>query len=117
MVVNGACKHKDMAHFEEQLKVYMAKNPDADVCMDYMDDTHGLIAIQGPSAAAATAALLPALDLSKVDFMSGFDCELGGVPGCRLTRCGYTGEDGFELSVPAEQTEQVARMLLEHEDV
>jgi glycine cleavage system aminomethyltransferase T len=36
----------------------------------------------------------------KVGFMAGFDTPLAGIAGCRLTRCGYTGEDGFELSVP-----------------
>ena len=47
MVVNGACKHKDMAIFNEQLAIYRAKNPNADVAMEYSEETMGLIAIQG----------------------------------------------------------------------
>jgi aminomethyltransferase len=118
MVVNGATKHGDMAHFNEQLKLYMAKNPSADVCMDYMEESLGLVAIQGPSAMKATQTLLDSsIDLTKYDFMTGFDTSLAGVAGCRVTRCGYTGEDGFELSIPAEQTEAVVRKLMEHPDV
>ena len=49
--------------------------------------------------------------------MQGFDTELAGVPGCRITRCGYTGEDGFELSIPAGQAETVVSALMEHADV
>jgi len=114
MVVNGACKHKDMAHFKEQMEVYGGK----DVCMEYMEETLSLIAIQGPSAAAATQTIMPSgVDLTPVDFMNGFDTTLAGVEGCRLTRCGYTGEDGFELSIPSDKVETVVGALMEHQDV
>ncbi|GMI49063.1 hypothetical protein TrCOL_g9976 [Triparma columacea] len=114
MVVNGACKHKDMAHFKEQMEIYGGK----DVCMDYMEETLSLIAIQGPSAAAATQTIMPSgVDLTGVDFMNGFDTTLAGVDGCRLTRCGYTGEDGFELSIPSDKVETVVGALMEHQDV
>jgi len=49
--------------------------------------------------------------------MTGFDTTLAGFDGCRLTRCGYTGEDGFELAVPAGDIEAVVRKLMEHPDV
>ena len=57
------------------------------------------------------------IDIAKVDFMNGFDTTLAGVEGCRLTRCGYTGEDGFELSIPSGSAETVVRALLEQPDV
>ncbi|GMI00717.1 hypothetical protein TrVE_jg11091 [Triparma verrucosa] len=114
MVVNGACKHKDMAQFNAELEKYGSK----DVCMEYMEETLALTAIQGPKAAEATQTIMPSgIDLTGVDFMQGFDTELAGVPGCRITRCGYTGEDGFELSIPAGQAETVVSALMEHADV
>jgi len=114
MVVNGACKHKDMAHFNAELEKYGSK----DVCMEYMEESLALTAIQGPKAAEATQTIMPSgIDLTGVDFMQGFDTELAGVPGCRITRCGYTGEDGFELSIPSGHAETVIGALMEHPDV
>lgn len=113
MVVNGACKHGDMKHFNEQLE-----NFSGDVTMEYLGDTMQLLALQGPGAAAAVAKLLPdGFDLVNMAFMTGVDTELMGIPGCRITRCGYTGEDGFEIAMPAESTEAIASKLLEDEAV
>lgn len=109
MVVNGACKHGDMKHFQEQLDIF-----EGDVTMEYLEDTKQLLAIQGPGAAAAMAKILPdGFDLVHMGFMTGVDTKLMGIDGCRITRCGYTGEDGFEISMPAESTEAIASKLLE----
>jgi len=59
MVVNGACKVKDMAHFEEQLAAFKAGGGGDDVAMEYLGDDQPLIAVQGPGAAAAVARLVP----------------------------------------------------------
>lgn len=68
MVVNGACKHKDMAHFNAELEKYGSK----DVCMEYMEESLALTAIQGPKAAEATQTIMPSgIDLTSVDFMQG----------------------------------------------
>lgn len=108
MVVNGATKHGDMKHFQEQLDLY-----DGDVTMEYLEDTKQLLAIQGPGAAEAVAKLLPdGFDLLNMAFMTGIDTTLMGIDGCRITRCGYTGEDGFELAMPTEDTEAIASKLL-----
>jgi len=109
MVVNGACKHGDMKHFQEQLDSY-----DGDVTMEYLEDTMQLLAIQGQGSAAAVAKILPdGFDLVNMGFMTGVDTSFMGIEGCRITRCGYTGEDGFEISIPAEHTEAVASKVLE----
>eukprot|EP00614_Pseudopedinella_elastica_P002823 CAMPEP_0172606906 /NCGR_PEP_ID=MMETSP1068-20121228/27099_1 /TAXON_ID=35684 /ORGANISM="Pseudopedinella elastica, Strain CCMP716" /LENGTH=404 /DNA_ID=CAMNT_0013409779 /DNA_START=41 /DNA_END=1255 /DNA_ORIENTATION=- len=107
MVVNGACKHKDMAHFKEQLASFQG-----DATFEYRDDL-SLVAVQGPGAMAAVQKLVPSnVDLTKVGFMVGFPTELAGISGCRLTRCGYTGEDGFELSVPNAEAAKLAEAIL-----
>jgi len=109
MVVNGACKFVDMKHFNEQLE-----NFDGDVTMDYLGDAKQLLAIQGKGAAAAVAKILPdGFDLTNMAFMTGVDTKFMGIEGCRITRCGYTGEDGFEISIPEEHTEAVASKLYE----
>lgn len=114
MVVNGATKFGDMAHFQKQLDVF-----EGDVTMEYLEDTMQLLALQGPGAAAAIAKILPSgFDLTGMAFMTGVDVTLdGGIEGCRITRCGYTGEDGFEIAVPAEHCEAIASRLVEDPSV
>lgn len=108
MVVNGACKFKDMAHFKEQMELF-----DGDVTMEYLEDAMQLLALQGPGAAEAISKILPSdFDLTKMGFMTGTDTVLDGIEGCRITRCGYTGEDGFEIAMPAEHAVSIASKLL-----
>jgi aminomethyltransferase len=84
MVVNGATKHGDMAHFESVLSAEFAS---ADVTMEYLEDAMQLLAVQGPGAAAAVSKLLPGdFNLVKMAFMTGMDTTLDGIPGCRITR-------------------------------
>ncbi len=102
MVVNGACKWKDMEHFKKYMSGF-------DVQMNYME-TQQLLAVQGKGARNAVAALAPSLDLSRMNFMTSANAvTVAGIPNCRVTRCGYTGEDGFEISVPEKDTERLAR--------
>ena len=82
MVVNGATKFGDMKHFREQMDAF-----DGEVCMDYLEDSMQLLALQGPGAAAAVAKLLPAdFDLVRMAFMTGRETTLDGIGGCRITR-------------------------------
>merc|ERR1711865_16161 len=72
--------------------------------MEYLEESMQLLALQGPGAATVLAKLLPpAIDLTKLPFMASLNnvTLLGSIDGCQITRCGYTGEDGFELSIPA----------------
>ena len=113
MVVNGATKFGDMKHFEEQMSAF-----GGDVSMEYLEDSMQLLAVQGPGAASAVAALLPrGFDLRNMAFMTGTETTLDGVEGCRITRCGYTGEDGFEIAMPAESAVSIAAKLLEDPSV
>merc|ERR1712071_421667 len=108
MVVNGATKFGDMKHFNEQLASF-----DGDVTMEYLEDSMQLLAIQGQGAAEAVKKLLPdGFDLVNMAFMTGTDTTLNGIEGCRITRCRYTGEDGFEIAMPAGEATNIASALL-----
>jgi len=93
MVVNGACKYKDMEHFNKYMN-----NMNMDVTMEYMHEQQ-LLALQGKGAAIALSKLAPDLNIRSMNFMTSTLTTVAGIPGCRVTRCGYTGEDGFEISV------------------
>ena len=105
LIVNGACKAGDIAHLREKIS--------ARCTIETLPD-HGLLALQGPQAAAALARLVPAVE--QLVFMSGIHTDWQGTP-LFITRSGYTGEDGFEISVPGDQVEALARALLDQPEV
>merc|ERR1712071_724446 len=82
--------------------------------MEYLEDSMQLLALQGPGAATAVAKILPdEFDLVNMAFMTGVETTLlGNISGCRITRCGYTGEDGFEIAMPAGEATNIASALL-----
>ena len=101
IVVNGAMKWDDIAHLREHL-------PD-EVSLQYLDE-HALLALQGPQAAAVLEALLPGI-ADELVFMQGTSREWNGAQ-LGVARAGYTGEDGFEISVPADHVEALANALV-----
>jgi aminomethyltransferase len=105
LIVNAACKHDDAGHLRRHLA--------GDCIVEELED-RALIALQGPTAATVLSRLIdgPA-DLS---FMTGAWFTIASTD-CLVTRSGYTGEDGFEISVPADEAEGVARALLAHPEV
>jgi aminomethyltransferase len=109
LVVNGACKAADETHLREQL---------ADACsIDVLSD-RALVALQGPKAASVLAKLCP--EAPAMRFMEAGPHPIriaGGTADCFISRSGYTGEDGFEISIPAAQAEAVATALLDDPDV
>lgn len=109
MVVNGACKFKDMDHF----KNHMAG---MDVQMEYLEDQQ-LLALQGKGAMAVATRLIPDIDFTRMNFMTGTVATVAGIPNCRVTRCGYTGEDGFEISVDYANAVALAEALLDQPEV
>ena len=100
VVVNAGCKAADIALMRAGLP--------ADVTLEVVED-RALLALQGPQAEAVLAGLNIAVRDMK--FMDVADVELAGAL-CWVSRSGYTGEDGFEISVPAGQAEALARALL-----
>jgi aminomethyltransferase len=105
LVVNGACKVADEAHLRKHL---------ADTCsIDVLAD-RALVALQGPKAASVLARVCPGAPAMK--FMDVGPQQVDGVS-CFVSRSGYTGEDGFEISIPAGQAEAVVSRLLDDPDV
>ena len=104
LVVNAGCREKDLAHLNKHLSAFSG-----DVSMTVHDD-RSLLALQGPEAASVLQPLVKE-DLSKVYFSNFKKLDIAGVP-CFLTRTGYTGEDGFELSIPLSDTVAIAEKLM-----
>ena len=105
LVVNAGCKVEDTKHLITHIghRCHIVSMPD-----------HALLALQGPQAVAALQRLNPGV--ATLSFMTGAEFELAGAT-CFVTRSGYTGEDGFEISVPGDQAVALARALLAQPEV
>ena len=105
IIVNGACKAVDIAHIQQKIGTLCKMIPMPEMA---------LLALQGPQAVTALSRLAPGIE--KLVFMTGGRFDVAGCD-CFLTRSGYTGEDGFEISVHADQAEKLARALLAQPEV
>ncbi|WP_122685507.1 glycine cleavage system aminomethyltransferase GcvT [Pseudomonas canadensis] len=106
LVVNAACKDQDLAHLRQHI---------GDLCtIEPLFEERALLALQGPAAVKVLARLAP--EVTKMTFMQFATLRLLGVD-CYVSRSGYTGEDGFEISVPAANAESLARSLLAETEV
>lgn len=105
LVVNAARKEEDIAH----LRAHLGDG----VTLEELTD-RALIALQGPKAVDALSRLQPGVE--NLRFMDNQLISIDGAP-CYVSRSGYTGEDGFEISVPAADAERIARRLLDEPDV
>ena len=100
LVVNAACKQTDLLHLRAHL---------SDACTVEPMFERGLVALQGPGAEAALAALAP--EAAAMNFMDVRPLDVAGVS-CMVSRSGYTGEDGYELGIPQTDVVRVAEALL-----
>jgi aminomethyltransferase len=100
LVVNAARKEADLAHLQGRLGATVSIEPLVD---------RALLALQGPAAAIVLSRFIEGL--AQLRFMSAAEVTIGGSP-CLVTRSGYTGEDGFEISLPASEAEEFARNLI-----
>ncbi len=105
MVVNGATKYDDIGHMIEHL-------PD-EVTLNLMED-HALLAVQGPKAVAAVARLIPGVEALVFMHAARFEWQRHDL---WISRSGYTGEDGVEISVPADAVEALADALCAEPEV
>lgn len=106
LVVNAACKEQDLAHLRQHLEGQCEIQP--------LFTERALLALQGPAAATVLARLAP--EVASMTFMQFRAVKLLGLD-CYVSRSGYTGEDGYEISVPAEGAELLARRLLQEPEV
>lgn len=105
LVVNAACKDQDFAHIKNSL---------SDRATLHIASDRSLLALQGPMAANVLGAIIPGC--AKQTFMTMAPYDWKGVQ-LFVSRCGYTGEDGFEVSVPDDRAEALAKAMLAHPDV
>ena len=105
LVVNAACKHADLARIQAAL---------SDSCEIEAQFERGLIALQGPAAESALAVHAPGA--AEMRFMDVAELDIAGAPAI-VSRSGYTGEDGYEISLAAGDTDRIARLLLSDERV
>jgi aminomethyltransferase len=104
MVVNAACKDADLAHMQAHL---------GDTCTIELLDDRALIALQGPHAEQVLAEFCP--EVASMKFMDVEADDLREVE-CIISRSGYSGEDGFEISIPADKAEFIVHRMLDHPD-
>ncbi|MFT8783548.1 glycine cleavage system aminomethyltransferase GcvT [Acetobacter syzygii] len=104
LVVNAACKQADLAHMQDNL---------ADCLVEPLED-RALLALQGPLAQDVLSSFDG--DAASMRFMDVCMLEIDGAR-CLVSRSGYTGEDGYEISLSAKDADRVARQLLQHQQV
>ncbi|MEY8801374.1 glycine cleavage system aminomethyltransferase GcvT [Leisingera sp. XS_AS12] len=103
VVVNAALRHQDIPH--------MQANLDGVEVTEIFD--RALVAVQGPSAEEVVGSLCPAA--RELKFMETTVAEIDGVE-CRISRLGYTGEDGYEISIPEADAIRISKLFLAHDD-
>jgi glycine cleavage system T protein (aminomethyltransferase) len=105
LVVNASRKEIDFTHVAANLPSGVQLEP---------HDNRALLALQGPAAATVIGRIMPGA--AQLPFMGAVTIALGGIP-CLVSRSGYTGEDGFEISLPAETAQELAQRIIDQPEV
>ena len=105
LVVNAGCKNADFAHLQSTIG--------NDCKVEFLEDV-ALLALQGPLAHKVLSEIAPSI--SEMIFMTAKQVVINGIE-CLITRSGYTGEDGFEISLAAKDSEELAKLLLSNIEV
>jgi len=111
VVSNAGCRHKDIPLMKR--KAAQMLEAGLDVKLEMLED-RGLVALQGPTSPTCLQPLTD-IPLSTMGFMTSTVGTVAGVPNCRVTRCGYTGEDGVEISVPESEVVNVVDAIMASE--
>ena len=106
LVVNAACKQQDFAYISQYVSAQS---------QPVLMEDRALLALQGPMAASILSPLITAGSID-IPFMTITEVHINGID-CLVSRCGYTGEDGFEISVADKYSESIARLLLARDNV
>jgi aminomethyltransferase len=116
VVTNAGCREKDLVYLTEQIEAWKNAHPDQPVEWS-LRDNHGLVALQGPLAQSILQRVLSDKSAAALDTLYFGQCLKGTIKGTDvdvlISRGGYTGEDGFEISIPPAATEAVAQYLLD----
>ncbi|XP_020281380.1 aminomethyltransferase, mitochondrial [Pseudomyrmex gracilis] len=114
LVSNASRREEDIRHILDHQQEF--KNAGKSVYINFLDPLdQGLIALQGPIAATALQPIVN-FDLQKLKFMNSVKTEILGTR-VRISRCGYTGEDGFEISAPGKEITDIVKKILFNSDV
>ncbi|KAJ1912956.1 hypothetical protein H4219_005403 [Mycoemilia scoparia] len=113
VVSNAGRADVDLAHIRKHLEVFQKNG--GEVELQVIDD-HSLVALQGPDSAKVLGELAGGKDLKDMAFMTGRWMDVAGVK-CHVARSGYTGEDGFELSIPSSDVVDLTRRLVGFKEV
>lgn len=105
IIVNAACKQKDFAHFRQHL---------SEDCVLEELPNQALIALQGPAAVSVLQTLND--EVAQLKFLQIIETTIHDMP-CIISRSGYTGEDGFEISIANNHAEKLAALLLSFDQV
>merc|ERR1719300_310612 len=113
MVINAGRIPQDLAHFDDELSSFTSNGKDVSY---EMIDSDSMIAFQGRTAVDTMKKLAPSFDFDSLKFFYLTQMEVQGIP-MQVSRTGYTGEDGFEISLSHENVEEFVEILLDQEGV
>nr|CAD7407681.1 unnamed protein product [Timema cristinae] len=115
VVSNASRRYQDQLLMIKAQDTWRSSGKDVQ-CQFLPPEERALLAVQGPETAQVLNSLVD-VDLEQLTFMTSTLATVGDVPRCRVTRCGYTGEDGVEISVRGDKAEYLAGLLLESSSV